>query len=304
MSMLLIINPGSHGGRSQRLHRFWRSELDARGISYEVARTRGIGHARELARASEGHRVVVAVGGDGTINEVLDGILLSGRNEVALGVLYAGTSPDFCRFHRIPTEPAAALERLLDGGKRRVDMVRIRYRGDGGEEITGHFGCSCSVGMGAAVASVSNRLRPRLGDALGTGIGVLRALAVRKPVRLNVSVDENPVELGRVNHLTVLKNPFIASGLRLDADLNPADGKLCVVAAHGHSPLGMLRLLPGFYSGRAIHSPGVFSRYCHRITLASEEDSPLEFDGDPHGRLPAEITVLPGALQLMGGRHD
>lgn len=304
MSMLLILNPGSRGGSSFRRHQLWCSTLDAEGVSYDAVRTQGPGHARELARKAGGFETVVAVGGDGTINEVLDGILLSGREEVEMGVLYAGTSPDFCRFHRIPTEPVAALATLLQGEARPVDAVRIRYQGKGGEEIEGHFGCSCSVGMGAAVAAASNRLRPSLGDALGTGLAVLRALFVQRPLSLTVRIDDEPVELERINHLTVLKNPYIASGLKLNADLRPADGRLCLVAAHGHAPLGMLTLLPGFYSGDAIRAEGVFSRYCTAVSLAADETCPLEFDGDPHGRLPAEIRLLPGALRLRGGRDD
>jgi len=304
MSMLLIINPGSRAGRSPLTHRYWCSELESQGISFDVARTEAPGHARKLARSANRYGTVVAVGGDGTINEVLDGLLLAGREDVTMGVLYAGTSPDFCRFHGIPTEPAAALGRLLEGAVRAVDAVRIRYRGDGDEEITGHFGCSCSVGMGAAVASISNRLRPRLGDVLGTGFAVVRALVMQKPVRMQVTVDDDPLELFPVNHLVVLKNPFIASGLKLDVDLEPADGRLCLVAAHGHSSLGMLKLLPGFYSGSAIRAPGVFSRFCDRVSLRADTGYPMEFDGDPHGRLPADVQILPGALRLRGGICD
>ncbi|NQU42662.1 hypothetical protein HQ520_05210 [bacterium] len=299
MSMLLIINPGSRAGRSAHRHEFWCAELRRRGVSFEIIRTVGPGHAREVARTQTGHDMVVAVGGDGTINEVLDGLLLSARVELTMGVLYAGTSPDFCRFHGIPTEPNAALEVLLAGQVCAVDAVRIEYRGEDGEPLTGHFGCSCSVGMGAAVASVSNRLRPRLGDALGTGAAVLRALATQPPVDLQLTVDDDRVELPRTNHLMVLKNPHIASGLRLDLGLETADGRLCVVAVHGRSPLGLLRLLPGFYSGRAAEAEGVFSRLCERVTIRAEGRADIEFDGDPHGRLHAEVSILPGALRLQ-----
>jgi diacylglycerol kinase family enzyme len=154
------------------------------------------------------------------------------------------------------------------------------------------------------VASVSNRLRPRLGDSLGTGLAVLRALAVQRPVELGITVDDEAVELPRINHLMVLKNPFIASGLKMDVELEPADGRLCLVVAHGHSSLGMMRLLPGFYSGKAFHAPGVYTRFCSRVSLEALLPSPLEFDGDPHGQLPVEVRVLPRALRLRGGSHE
>ena len=299
MSLLLIINPGSRAGRSAPRHEFWSSELSRKGVSFEIIRTVAPGHARELARTQAGHDMVVAVGGDGTINEVLDGLLLSARVDLTMGILYAGTSPDFCRFHGIPTEPNAALDVLLAGQVCAVDAVRIQYRGEDGRPLTGHFGCSCSVGMGAAVASTSNRLRPWLGDALGTGAALLRALAAQRPVDLHVTVDDERVDLPRTNHLMVLKNPHIASGLKLDLGLQPADGRLCIVAVHGRSPLGLLRLLPAFYSGRAAQAEGVFSRSCQRVSIRAEGQADIEFDGDPHGRAPAEVSILPGALRLQ-----
>lgn len=306
MSILLILNPGSRGGHSSRRHRFWISELEARGVEFQVIRTNGLGDARELARAATGYRTVVAVGGDGTINEVLDGVLLSGRRDLALGVLYAGTSPDFCRFHGISTDPAEALDRVLEGAAGNGealpgrDAVAIRYRGRNGRPVTGHFGCSCSVGMGAAVASLSNRIRPRLGDVLGTGAAVLSAIFSSRPLDLRVTVDGQVLELLQVNHLVVLKNPYIASGIKLGAHLAPDDGKLCLVAISGRTPLGMLRLLPGLYTGEAIRAPGVLTRECTRVSVAGQNPAPLEFDGDPHGTLPLEAWILPGALKLAG----
>ena len=254
-----------------------------------------------MARTQTEHDAVVAVGGDGTINEVLDGLLLSERserNEVTMGVLYAGTSPDFCRFHGIPTEPTAALDLLLAGEVCDVDVARIEYRGEDGKPLTGHFGCSCSVGLGARVASASNRLRPFLGDTAGTGLALLRALATQRTVDLEVAVDGEVMELPSTNHLMVLKNPFIASGLKLDLGLQPADGLLRVVAVHGRSLLGMLRLLPGFYSGGAAQAKGLLSRPCKAVSIRAGKKAEMEFDGDPHGQLPSDVSILPGALPL------
>lgn len=300
MRYLLVVNPGSRGGRSGPRHGYWISEMEARGVDFHLAETRAPGHARELAQEAGGYDGVVAVGGDGTINEVLDGLLLSGRRDVAMGVLYAGTSPDFCRFHGISTDPPTALQRLLESRPRAVDAVRIRYRDADRTIVNGHFGCSANVGLGAAVASVANRLRPTLGDTLGTGVAVLRAFFTTRPMTLRITTEDDTLELSRVNHLVVLKNPFIASGLKLGVELTPDDGRLCLVAVTGRSPFGMLGLLPGFYSGNAIRAPGVVVRYCTRVSLEAQGPASLEFDGDPQGWLPAEMAILPAALRLLG----
>jgi len=135
-------------------------------------------------------------------------------------------------------------------------------------------------------------------------VAVLRALAAQRPVNLQVTVDDERVELPRTNHLVVLKNPFIASGLKLNVGLQPADGRLFVVAVHGRSPLGMLRFLPGFYSGWAAQAQGVFSRSCQRVSILAKDEANIEFDGDPHGRLPADVWILPGAVRIRGVKSD
>ena len=301
MKALLIMNPASRAGRGRRLWERWEAGLRFAGVPFTCATTEAPGHAMALARDEADADTVVAVGGDGTINEVLDGVIQSGRAGVRMGVLYSGTSPDFCRFHGIPTEPKQALNALLAGRARRVDAARIEFRDARDEVRRAHFGCSSNVGLGAAVARFSNGVRGVLGDALGTGLAVLRAVLRTPPVDLELEIDGQPCPLASVNNLTVLKNPHIASGLRLNVDLRPDDGRLWLVAVHGRSRAGLCALLPRFYSGTAVAAEGVLVRRCARVRIRAQRACEVEFDGDPRGALPADIQVLPGALALIGG---
>lgn len=211
------------------------------GVEFKSIDTRGPGDAFEAAAKVEDCDTAVAVGGDGTINEVLDGVLQSGKPDLRMGVLYSGTSPDFCRFHGIPTSPEAALGAFLAGQSRKVDVAKITYvDGRGGERVS-HFGCSCNVGMGAAVASFSNRVRRFTGDGLGTFIAVLRAFIACKPVDLELEIDGGTWPLAKTNNLSVVKNPHIASGLKLNLALEPDDGRMSVVGVHGKGRSGLLK---------------------------------------------------------------
>lgn len=294
------MNPGSRSGRGRCLWDVWESGLRRAGLAFDRAVTAGTGDAFQISRESCDVDAVVAVGGDGTINEVLDGLAQSGAPRPRMGVLYSGTSPDFCRFHGLPTEPEAALACLVAGKARPVDVVRIAYAEAGGGRRVAHFGCSCNIGLGAAVARFANRWRKVLGDRLGTGLAVVRAIVRSLPVDLELDVDGERLSLPRVNNLSVLKNPYLASGLRLNADLRPDDGKLVLAAVHGKSPAGLCALLPGFYSGRAAASGAVLMRPCCSVNVRSAGPADLEFDGDPRGFLPAEIRILPRALDLIG----
>jgi diacylglycerol kinase (ATP) len=234
---------------------------------------------------------------------VLDGIVQSGNPGLRMGVLYSGTSPDFCRFHGIPTDPEKALRCLIAGNAKPVDVVRIAYSDRSDGKRVAHFGCGCNVGMGAAVARFANQRRRLLGDALGTGLAVARAIMFAEPIDLDMEVDETKHSLARVNNLSILKNPYIASGLKLNVNLQVDDGRLMLVAVHGQSRLGLCRLLPGFYSGQASAAQAVFMQECSRITVRSTGAREIECDGDPRGYLPAALQVLPRALNLIGGCH-
>lgn len=301
MKMRLIMNPGSRSGQGRRLWVFWEAGLRGAGIEYETAQTEAPGHAFQLARDTRQADTIVAVGGDGTINEVLDGVLQAGRPELRMGVLYAGTSPDFCRYHGIPVEPAAALAALLQEAPKQVDAAHIAFTGPDGVPAEAHFGCGCNIGLGARIARVSNRLRRYVGDTTGTGLAAIDAVLGTSPVPLEVEADGESCPLAAVNNLSILKNPFLASGLRLNVDLRPDDGRLCLVAVHGRSRTGLLGLMPGFYSGRAAGDPGIFQKSCTRVRIRSDRPCEIEFDGDPRGFLPADIRLLPRALNLIGG---
>jgi diacylglycerol kinase (ATP) len=225
-----------------------------------------------------------------------------------MGILYAGTSPDFCRFHGIPVDPARALEALLTGCVSAVDAVAIRYTDQAGQTQLAHFGCGCNVGLGASIARHANRRRPYVGDLAGTALSAIQAICATAPVDLVIDADGQSQLLPHVNNLSVLKNPWIASGLKLNVDLHPRDGRLAWVAIRGLTRLGLCRLLPSFYSGRAVHSPSVVMGRAGGIRIraadtAAAQRVELEFDGDPRGFLPAAIELLPGALHLIGGGH-
>ncbi len=301
MSIKLIMNPSSRSGKGRQLWPLWEAELRRRDVSFESIITSGPGDAFQLCKNSTGDETLIAAGGDGTINEVLDGIIQSGNPSLRMGVLYAGTSPDFCRFHGIPTDPIAAVQHLLTGSIRHVDAVQIEHADDAGAPHIATFACGCNIGLGAAVADFANRRRRLLGDRLGTGLGVLRALMRTIPIDLDIEIDGEKLHLPQVNNLSILKNPHIASGLKLNVELQPDDGKLVLVAIHGQTRPGLCKLLPGFCSGNAADSEAVLVRECTSVRVCSVAHQAIEFDGDPRGTLPITARILPRALNLIGG---
>ncbi len=309
--LILIANPSSRSGAGKTLWKTWERALAERGVPYALLVTASREDCEEKARrACHDGATPVAVGGDGTINAVLAGVGRAAEEDAArpMGVLYAGTSPDFCRFHRIPTDGQGALDTLLAGHTAQVDIAAVAFTGEDGRETSGYFGCGCNIGLGAATATFANRWRKTLGDGLGTGLGLVRAMLGHRPFACRLVIDGEAVELTRANHLIILKNPHIASGLRVGRAPESADGSLLVLAIHGYSPVTLLGLIPAAYSGSLESRRGVYARSCASVQIEAAPLQSVEFDGDARGICPVSVRVLPKALSLIcnpspGGCH-
>ena len=275
---LVLANPSSHGGRSGRILSLLR-ELLSEG---EFVVLKNIEEASRLAREATGYEAVVACGGDGTVNAVARGVLANRDNALKFGVLYTGTSPDFCREHGIPTDAEEAVAVLRAGEVREIPVLTAN--GDS-------FFCSMNLGMGAMVAATANRLRPLLGDALGTLWPVLREVLHGR--RYDVQV--NGEKICNVAHAFVTRMPRIAGGLKVA--LPPlADDEYALWFARDVSRFGCLRIVWNLYRGNPCGELRVLRG---KTAFASVNHVALEYDGDPHGALPVAVGFAPRRLRLL-----
>ena len=275
---LVLANPSSHGGRSGRILSLLR-ELLSEG---EFVVLKNIEEASRLAREATGYEAVVACGGDGTVNAVARGVLANRDNALKFGVLYTGTSPDFCREHGIPTDAEEAVAVLRAGEVREIPVLTA----DGDS-----FFCSMNLGMGAMVAATANRLRPLLGDVLGTLWSVLREVLHGR--RYDVQV--NGEKICNVAHAFVTRMPRIAGGLKVA--LPPlADDEYALWFARDVSRFGCLRIVWNLYRGNPCGELRVLRG---KTTFASVNHVALEYDGDPHGALPVAVGFAPRRLRLL-----
>lgn len=283
--MKIIVNPKSNSGKSKKMWRFWQAHLP----NHEAIIISQNDNIDEMTRNSSSD--VVAVGGDGTINRVINGILKSGNNN-SLGVLYSGTSPDFCLFNNIPLSPQKALNCLLENNKHLIDIIKINQD---------YAACSINIGLGANVADYANRWRKYFGDKLGTALGVIKAIISMNPFKCNFEIDNESFIFKDVNHIFVVKNPYIASGLKLNLDLKPSDGKMFVVIMHGFSRISLLKNINSLYKGDIVKHPNLFIKECLDIEILPECIQKLEFDGDsyPSSNI-YKIKLLPKKLSLIG----
>lgn len=305
----LLANPTSRSGRGKRLWPLWRRTLEQANRPHAFLATASNGDCMEkAAQAATGGGIVTAVGGDGTINAVIDGIMRASTAKreadmapggVALGVLYAGTSPDFCRFHGLPLEAEQAAQVIIAGETRPIDIAALCCEPEAGTAPRRHFASSCNIGLGADTARMANSWRRYFGDVLGTGLGLVRAMLTHKPFLCHLTVDGETLEFARANHVVILKNPHIASGIRVNLPVAADDGFMHIIVIHDHSRLELLRLVRSLYTGDWAHLPKVFIRQCRTVELTAAPVQAIECDGDPCGLTPVTTRVLPKAVRLV-----
>jgi diacylglycerol kinase family enzyme len=315
MKYFFIINPQSRNGRSGNKHKDLFSLLQKTGLSFDHAFTDSLDHAHSLSQKANEDRydIVVAVGGDGTINRVLNGFFNAEGQRISsarMGVIHTGTSPDFCMSYGIPQSLEGAVGVIAAGKTSRIRVGRIECAASpaNAEEKAASpprfFGCCANVGLGAAVARTANGgLRRFAGDRLGTFLSLFKALFLYRPVTLSLTIDGNRRTHTRVHNIALGKTRFIASGIRVQHTLDASDPGLYIVTVRNLSPFNIIPVLGLLYGDKPIPAGRSYIsiEYGSRIEISCETPLETEFDGDPAGYCPCTVTTAADPLELIIG---
>lgn len=273
--------------------------LGEAGIPFDLHLTERRGHAVDLAREAieGGSRYLVAVGGDGTIHEVVNGMMgESGpRNpEAVLGVLSAGSGSDYIRTFGLPAKPVDAVEHLKGDTTLTVDVGRITYRQDGGEAVR-YFPNIGEAGFGGEVVRRAERLPRRLGRVRYL-LGFWMVLGTCKATEGTVAMDAHSYE-GRITNLVVANAQFYGGGMHVAPKAHPGDGAFDVLIQVGTKG-DYVAAITKVYKGEHIPSPAIKTFLSKRVEITTREPLQIEADGEILGRTPAVFEICPGTLRL------
>jgi YegS/Rv2252/BmrU family lipid kinase len=304
MKALFIVNPAAGHGRGAA--RWETARALAAGIwpDSNVAFTERPGHGRDLAKTATaaGADVIVAVGGDGTLGEVVDGYLSvpeDARRMTTVATFPAGSGCDFARHAGVPREPAAWAMVMAGGNRRRLDAAGAVFRTEDGGLRTRHFLNVAALGLAGDVAvGVHKRGKP-LGGTITYFLEGLLAVANARAKRIKLIVDgkeEAPAEY----HLVAAANTStIGGGMKLAPGADMEDGLLDLVTVGAMSRWDLLKLMPRVYEGKHVGEDGIAIRRARRIEIHCDEALPLNLDGDLEGAAPAVFEALPKALPFL-----
>jgi YegS/Rv2252/BmrU family lipid kinase len=301
---VVIVNPRSGGGLSEKR---WASVVgaisDGMG-AFDTRFTEAPGHARALAHeeAKRGRRLVVAVGGDGTISEVADGLVAAG-GDTEMGVIPRGTGGDFRRSLGIENELFSAAEHVRKSKARKVDVGRVSFVTHDGNESSRHFLNVTSVGFSSVVAQRANQGSKRLGGRVSFLSAVVNSLLTYDNAEVSVSVDGGEARRMTLLLAAVGNGRYFGGGMKICPEAVLDDGYFDLVTVGDLGRLEVLAKIHRIYSGNHLSMKEVRSVRCRRLQLAPADpkgDIPLEIDGETPGRLPARFEILEGALRFRG----
>jgi len=311
MRPFLVINPQSAGGATQRhFDTISQAVREAVGECAHAFTERPL-HAAELTRKAlaEGCDLVIAVGGDGTINEVVNGFFEEPRQDkpskpvkpgAALGVLPRGTGGDLRRTIGLDGDVRRSASRLK-GEKAAIDVGRVDFTGDDGRPASRYFINVAEVGVGAKVVEIANASSKVLGGKLTFMLASVRALVGWRDLPIRFSLDGGPFEETSVTTFAIANGRYFGGGMMVAPEAKLSDGLFHVTIWRGFTLADFAFKSGSMYDGSHIKLKGTETRTARTVRLeaAGSEAVGVEVDGERIGRLPATFTVLPGALHLV-----
>lgn len=304
-----IVNPNAGNGRGGR---FWRAlvcYLEKHQVEYEAYLTAGTGDAREISRElTEGNReprVIIAVGGDGTINEVLDG--LSFCAPLTVGYIPAGSGNDLARSLKLSFSPVKVLKRLL--APRHYRMLDYGVLSYGAQEIC-HRRFLVSTGIGFDAAVCHDVLEHRLKGCLGRfGLGRaayimagIRQLFTYRTCKGYIVLDGvKKVEFNHIAFISCHIQPFEGGGFKLAPKADGSDGKLSVCVVSHPSRRRLIPIFLESLAGRHSRRKGVRNYECGEIRIHTERPLPVHADGESCGiQTDLELECIPRKIRVVG----
>jgi len=289
----VIVNPvaGAHS-----THRKWPGIsrlLRHIGLSFDYQYTEGVGHAIELAQAAatDGYQYLVAVGGDGTVNEVANGILYSsGSDNTILGIIGTGTGSDFMRSVGIPHDYTSACSCLTGTRRLLIDVGSLQR----------FFVNAAGVGFDAAIVAATERVPKYFGGTIPYLTGLLRSLLSYRNKPAVLSVGGN-VETTRICSVAVANGGYYGGGMHIAPQAELDDNLLDVVIIGDTGKFELLKALPMVYKGTHITHPKVRVEKATRIAIESSEQILVHADGELLGEGPASFWLMPAALNIVVG---
>jgi len=295
---VFLVNPASANGSTGRRWPELARRAAAAGLEGATLFSERQGHLAELAReaALDGAELLVVVGGDGSVNEVVNGLAGLGR-QPAVAVVPRGTGWDFSRTFGIPRKIDDAVQIALQGDVRTIDLGRASYRAWDGSDATAWFANVASAGMSGAIAKRANETSKALGGKASYLWATFAVFSGWAATEIEVAVDGER-RAGPMFDVVVANGRFFGGGLEICPEAEPDDGLFDVLTIGDVTKRDLVQTMPRMYRGTHLPHPKAELLRGSSVTVTSETPLPIELDGEQPGTTPVTFEVTAGALRL------
>ena len=299
-----IVNPNARSGRGAKVWSSLEEVLKERMVEYQVLFTKYQNHATKLVEklTSTGEEcTIIALGGDGTINEVVNGI--ADISKVTLGYIPIGSSNDFARSMKLSTDALEALEHILNPTAHKYINIGVLEHGDKRRRfaVSSGFGFDAGVCHQLLVSKFKEALNKiHLGKLCYVAVA-LQHLAAQKTKSMTLILDdEEVVHFDNVYFAAAMNQKYEGGGFKFCPKADPSDDKLDIMVASGISKPKVLCLLPTAYKGLHVHAKGISTYQCKKAIFESEVALPLHTDGEPVlGEKSVQLSLEPEKLRFI-----
>jgi len=298
--MRIIVNPAAGAGKTAKKWPQIMALLKSLGLDFKHDITEAPGHAVELAKSAvrKGYKLVVSVGGDGTIHEIVNGLYEAGAStDVAVGIVNTGTGADYIRTLGVPRRYKEACKCLLSRGRRIVDLGVVEYT-KGGQRKKRLFVNFAGIGFDAEVVRATTEKFKALGDMPSYLMGLFSTLMSYENRDVSIIVDG---EHGERRVCTILLNNgrYGGGGMMPAPNADPSDGFFDVVIIDDITKPDLIMSIPRIYRGTHLTHPKVTLMRAREVEIIPTLTSAVQADGELLGEAPARFTVLPAALKVI-----
>jgi YegS/Rv2252/BmrU family lipid kinase len=296
---VFLVNPASSNGATGRRWPELAHRAAQLGLEGETFFSERPGHLIELAEraARDGAELMVAAGGDGTLNEVVNGIVRAGtQTEVA--TIPLGTGMDFVRTYGIPNRFDDAVKTAREGRTRTIDVGRVEYRTWDGKDAERYYANVGSVGMSAAVAQRANGMAKTMGGKATFFYALVRVFFEWDNTPVTVELADGDRREAHMHDVIVANGQWHGGAMWLAPDAKPDDGLFDVILIGDVTKRDFLTTAPKLYKGTYLAHPKIELLRSRSVSVNAPERLPIELDGEQVGTTPTRFEVVPAALRV------
>jgi len=303
-NITIIFNPTAGEGLAEKRWAVFQKDLSVQNIDVNLRTTEYKGHAIELAQeiAEDGVKRIGVFGGDGTLNEVVHGLMKAEAQDIELVLFPAGSS---CDFEKKLSFTEKWTDRITSQETTMVDVCRVDCQDEEGNSVSRHFINNSSIGIISlsnekfnSVSGWSKRFKQWTVD----GAAVMAGLAaIKEFYGFEGQLALAGKDLGNESYsnITFFKNPYFAGGMNYGVETDPSDGQMSVVTVGFKSRMNLAGLIPSLYIGNITKRKGASFHTCQSATIEADQLMLIETDGEVAGYTPASYSIIKNGIKLV-----